>query len=258
MLGIREGKNSPLLFKKDMSKYVERKYRELMKAHDLAGFRVRIHESDLFILAERNLKKEAEDLVRAYRSQIEEYILIDPLFKITLNPYKVKENAPDIVKEMAFWAGKVGVGPMASVAGAIAEFVGKELLNYTSQIIVENGGDIFISTKRERKVAIFAGESPWSNKIGILIPPNTTLGVCTSSGTVGPSLSFGKVDAVVIVSESTLFSDALATAVGNIIKSPEDINLGLEIAKSFPEVIQVVIIFKEHLGVWGSLKLVRL
>lgn len=240
------------------SKYVERKYRELMKAPDLVSFRVKIQESDLYVLAEKELKQETERLVSFYRSQIENYILIDPLFKITLEPHKIKENAPQIVKEMAFWSGKAGVGPMASVAGAISEFVGKELLNYTHQVIIENGGDIFISTKKERRVAIFAGESPWSNKIGILIPPNSTLGICTSSGTVGPSLSFGKADAVVIVSISSLFSDALATAIGNIIKKPEDIELGLEFASKFSEVMEVVIVVGNHLGVWGSLELIRL
>lgn len=240
------------------NKYIERKYRELMKAPDLVGFRVKIEESDLYVLAEKELREETEKFVSFYRAQIESYILIDPLFKVTLEPHKVKENAPQIVKEMAFWSGKAGVGPMASVAGAISEFVGKELLKYTPQIIIENGGDIFISTKKERKIAIFAGESPWSNRIGILIPPNSTLGVCTSSGTVGPSLSFGKADAVVIVSKSSLFSDALATAVGNIIKKPEDIELGLGFASNFPEVIHVVIVMGKHLGVWGNLKLIEL
>lgn len=240
------------------NKYVERKYRELMRAPDLVGFRVKVEESDLYVLAERELKEETEKLVAFYRTQIENYILMDPLFKITLEPHKVKENAPQIVKDMAYWSGKAGVGPMASVAGAISEFVGKELLKYTSQVIIENGGDIFVSTKKERRIAIFAGESPWSNRIGLLIPPNSTLGVCTSSGTVGPSLSFGKADAVVIVSNSSLFSDALATAVGNIMKKPEDIELGLEFASNFPEVLHVVIVMGKHLGIWGNLELIRL
>jgi ApbE superfamily uncharacterized protein (UPF0280 family) len=239
-------------------KYIERTYRKYMRAPDLVSFQVKVQESDLYILAKKDLRKEAEKLLIFYRRQIEDYILKDPVFKLTLTPYKPKDNAPEIVKEMSFWSEKAGVGPMASVAGAIAEYIGKELLNYSDEIIVENGGDIFISTKRERKVAIFAGESPWSNKIGVLIPPGTTFGVCTSSGTVGPSLSFGVADAVMIVSPSAIFSDALATTIGNMIKTDKDIEVALEFAQRFPEVIQVVIVYGKHLGVWGNLKLIRL
>jgi ApbE superfamily uncharacterized protein (UPF0280 family) len=236
--------------------YIERKYRKLMKTDDLVGFPVKIQESDLFVLADKNLEKETLKILSFYRQQLEDYISRDPLFKISLTPYTVKEDAPLIVKQMAYWAGKAGVGPMASVAGAISEFVGKELLNYSSQIIIENGGDIFISTKKERRVLVFAGDSPWSNKIGILIPKNSVLGICTSSGTVGPSLSFGKADAVVIISDSAVFADAMATAVGNLIQKPEDINIGLEFAKKFPEIHQVIIIIGEHLGVWGKYELI--
>ncbi|MEN2984963.1 MAG: UPF0280 family protein [Dictyoglomaceae bacterium] len=240
------------------NKYVKREYRKYMKSGDLISFPVKIKESDLYILAEKNLEKEAEKILEYYRGQLEEYIKIDPLFQITLEPYKVLPYAPKIAKEMAYWSEKAGVGPMASVAGAIAEFVGKDLLKLSSQVIVENGGDIFLSSKKERIVSIFAGESPWSNKLGILVPPSQALGICTSSATVGPSLSFGNADAVVIVSESAIFADALATAVGNMIQKPEDIDLGIEYAKGFKEVCEVIIILGEHLGIWGRYEIVKI
>ncbi|MCX7845256.1 MAG: UPF0280 family protein [Dictyoglomaceae bacterium] len=240
------------------NKYIKREYRKYMKANDLTGFSVKIKESDLYILAEKNLEKETKKILEYYREQLEEYIKIDPLFQITLEPYKVLPYAPKIAKEMAYWSEKAGVGPMASVAGAIAEFVGKDLLKFSSQIIIENGGDIFLSSKKERIVSIFAGESPWSNKLGILIPPSLSLGICTSSATVGPSLSFGKADAVVIISESTIFADALATAVGNMIQKPEDINLAMEYIKGFSEVHEGIIILGEHLGIWGRYEIVKI
>ncbi|MCS7202758.1 MAG: UPF0280 family protein [Dictyoglomus sp.] len=240
------------------NKYVKREYRRYMKSSDLISFPVKIKESDLYILAEKNLEKEAEKILEYYRGQLEEYIKIDPLFQITLEPHKVLPCAPKIAKEMAYWSEKAGVGPMASVAGAIAEFVGKDLLKLSSQVIVENGGDIFLSSKKERIVSIFAGESPWSNKLGILVPPSQALGICTSSATVGPSLSFGNADAVVIVSKSAIFADALATAVGNMIQKPEDIDLGIEYAKGFKEVFEVIIILGEHLGVWGRYEIVKI
>ncbi|HOP94360.1 MAG: UPF0280 family protein [Dictyoglomaceae bacterium] len=239
------------------SEYVKRTYRQITKASDLVGFEVKIQESDLFILAQKDLRKEAYEALTSYRKEIEDYILEDPEFKYALYPYKVKDNAPSIVKEMAYWAGKAGVGPMAGIAGAVSEFVGKNLLKYSSQIIVENGGDIFLSTKKERSVAIFAGKSPWSNKIGILVPEDVTLGICTSSGTVGPSLSFGKTDAVVIVADSTIFADALATAVGNMVKSSDDIPVGIDFAKNFPEVQEIIIIVDDKLGAWGKFEIIK-
>ncbi len=240
------------------NEYIKREYRKYMKADDLIGFPVKIKESDLYILAEKDLEKETRKVLEYYRNQIEEYIKEDPLFYITLEPHNVLPSAPKIVREMSHWTRKAGVGPMAGVAGAIAEFVGRDLLKFSPQVIIENGGDIFLSSKRERVVSIFAGESIWSNKLGILIPPSQHLGICTSSGTVGPSLSFGRADAVVIISNSTIFADALATAVGNMIQKPEDIELGIEYAKGFSEVYEIIIIMGEHLGIWGRYEVIKI
>ena len=148
---------------------------------------------------------------------------------------------------------------MAAVAGAIAEFVGKELLRYSSEVIVENGGDIFVSTAEEVIVKIFAGASPLSQKIGIkVLPSEMPLGVCTSSGTVGPSLSFGKADAVTIVSPSTALADSVATAIGNRVKKTDDIAFSLKVAESLPGIKGVVIIVGEKMGVWGNIELLKL
>ena len=106
--------------------------------------------------------------------------------------------APGIVKAMAVAAQKASVGPMAAVAGAIAEFVGKDLLKFSEQVIVENGGDIFIRTDRKRTLGIYAGEdSPFTGKLAIEVDPcESGMGICTSSGTVSHSLSFGNADKV--------------------------------------------------------------
>jgi hypothetical protein len=148
---------------------------------------------------------------------------------------------------------------MAAVAGAIAEFVGKSLLKYSTEVIVENGGDIFVSAAEEIIIKIFAGESPLSEKIGLkVLPSEMPLGVCTSSGTVGPSLSFGKADAVTIVSPSTALADAVATAVGNRVKKSNDIPFSLKVAASLPGIKGVVLIVGEKMGVWGNIELLKL
>jgi hypothetical protein len=126
-------------------------------------------------------------------------------------------------------------------------------------VIIENGGDIYLATSKERKIGIYAGDSPLSLKIGIVIgPKENPLGVCTSSGTVGHSLSFGKADAVCILSKSAALADAVATAVGNVVKEKKDIEYGLELAREIEGVLGVLIIVGEKMGVWGNVTLTQL
>jgi ApbE superfamily uncharacterized protein (UPF0280 family) len=148
---------------------------------------------------------------------------------------------------------------MAAVAGAMAEFVGRELLPDSPEVIVENGGDIFLRSLREFKAGIFAGSSPLSLRIGLRVPPaDQGLGVCTSSGTVGPSLSFGRADAVCVVAPSASLADAAATAVGNRVKSAQDLSTGLETAQAIAGLTGVVIIIGEKMGVWGKVELTEM
>jgi len=132
-------------------------------------------------------------------------------------------------------------------------------LPLSPEFIIENGGDIFFNTKKVRTVGIYAGKSPLSNKIAIEIQPHSTpIGICTSSGTVGHSFSFGKADAVIIVSQSAILADAAATAVGNIVKTTDDILKGIEEVKKISGLLGVVIIKDDKMGCWGELKLVPL
>ncbi|PIU66943.1 MAG: hypothetical protein COS84_05265 [Armatimonadetes bacterium CG07_land_8_20_14_0_80_40_9] len=233
-----------------------RAYRQQVKSEDLVIFEVKVKETDLLISAQRGLKKEAEESVKRYRAQLEDYIKEDPLFETTLSPCQIRKGCPRIVEVMAEAASVAKVGPMAAVAGAMAELVGRDLLNWSEEIIVENGGDIFLKVLKERQVGIFAGSSPLSSKISLKINPlDTPLGICTSSGTVGHSLSLGRADAVTVVSPSTALADALATRIGNIIKTKEDIPQGLNLAQKIKGVKGVVIIKEEKMGIWGDLKL---
>jgi len=238
--------------------YQERKYREWIKQADLTVFRVAEKETDLLISADRGLTTEAKIAIRRYRREVENYISRYPTFRSTLEPLDVCDDSPGIVKEMAEAAQKADVGPMAAIAGAIAESVGKELLNFSEQIIVENGGDIFIKTSRRRTLGVFAGDSPFTGKLGLAIEPEQTpLGICTSSGTVGHSLSFGKADAAIIFSQSTALADAVATATANRISKPDDIEKGIEFAKSIDGVKGGLIIVGSACGAWGEVELVR-
>ena len=239
--------------------YEERFYRNWMRSEDLVGFRVTVKETDLFIEAERDLSAEASRSVHQFRDEIEKHISLDPKFQTTLEPYEVDSKAPTIIRDMARASSLVGVGPFACVAGAIAEYVGKELLSQTGQIIIENGGDIFIKSSRNRTVGIYAGSSSFNRKLALKIKgEETPLGICTSSGTVGHSLSFGKADAVAVLSASTLLADAAATRIGNLIKSKADIPEGIEFAEKVEGLRGIVIIKDDKMGAWGKVELCQI
>jgi len=235
--------------------YEPRTYRHWVKAKNLISFNVVVKETDLYIFASTNLKRKAQKLVVKYRDILERYIERHPDFLTSLEPLPVDDNAPHIVKEMLLAAARAGVGPMASVAGAIAEFVGNELLALSPEIIVENGGDIYLKSQTKRIIGIYAGESPLTRKIGLEIEgEDTPLGICTSSGTVGHSLSYGRADAVVVVSKSATLADAAATAIGNLITQPNDIPTGIEFAQGIKGLAGVIIIQGKDMGLWGRVK----
>jgi ApbE superfamily uncharacterized protein (UPF0280 family) len=236
--------------------YQPRTYRHWVKGKDMVAFNVTVKETDLYIRARSDLKSKAYELVVKYRRMLEEYIEGHPSFLTSLEPMAVDDDAPPLVTQMAEAAEKAGVGPMAAVAGAIAEAVGSELAAFSPEVIVENGGDIYLRSLTKRLIGIYAGKSPLTGRVGLEINgEDTPLGICTSSGTVGHSLSYGQADAVIVLSPSTALADAAATAIGNRILKPEDIPGGIEFARSFKGLMGVVIIQGEQVGVWGEVKL---
>lgn len=238
--------------------YEPRTYRHWVKDTDLRSFTVAVKETDLSIRARRNLRRKALKSTLKHRSSIERYIDRHPSFATALEPLHTCDDAPRIVREMSEASSVVGLGPMASVAGAIAEHVGRELLDFSPEVIVENGGDIFLKVTRTRHVGIYAGESPLTGRIALEVrPEETPLGICTSSGMVGHSLSLGTADAVIVLSHSAPLADAAATAIGNMVKTVEDIPSGIEFAKRVDGVLGVVVIKGDRMGMWGRVRIVR-
>ncbi len=241
--------------------FTERLYRQNHRQIDLVHFQVAVAETDLDIGVRKERYSDqlvafAEETIRACRKPLEDYIRKDPGFLSALTPYEVLPDAPLIVQAMAEAGRLAGVGPMAAVAGTVAEWVGKSIAKRSRDVIVENGGDIFIRSSRIRRVGIFAGDSPLSNRVAIEIrPEETPLGICTSSGKVGPSLSFGKADAVVVLSPSVPLADAAATACGNLVQSANDLEKTLAFASKIKGVKGILIIKDDRLAVWGKVKL---
>jgi len=246
---------APKIFRQTDSKD-PRHYRERVKSPDLVKFRVTLKETDLLISAEKDLTREALAVVWKYRNQIEKYIAQDPHFQESLVPYSVDRLAPPIVKEMAAAGREAGVGPMAAVAGAMAEFVGRDLMDQSPQVIVENGGDIFLATKVKRKISIFTEKKSLPSYVDFWIDPGKTpLGICTSSGTEGPSFSFGRADAVMVISSSAAIADAMATAAGNRVHSRKDIQKALDFFRGARYVKAGAVFVEGEMGFWGDLEL---
>ena len=238
--------------------YKPREYRSWIRNSGLVSFEVVEKETDLFISVSKDLEGEALDSVINYRKDIDDYIKRAPAFRTTLEPMKAREDAPPIVRAMCEAGSKAGVGPMAAVAGAVAEFVGRDLMKFSDEVIVENGGDIFMATGKKRVIGVYAGEeSPFTGKLAVEIAPaKNGVGVCTSSGTVSHSLSFGKADAALIISGDAPLADAVATATGNRVKTAADIEGAIEFAKSVEGVMGVLILIGSKMGSWGSVRLV--
>ncbi|PKN85739.1 MAG: hypothetical protein CVU51_08310 [Deltaproteobacteria bacterium HGW-Deltaproteobacteria-1] len=238
-------------------KYEERIYRSLINKDNLISYNVKILESDLFISSDTNLSEQVTKSLIIHRKSLENYIKTNPQFRTSLVPIKENNLAPPIVRDMIKKSKICGVGPMASVAGAIAEFVGNDLIGLTDSLIIENGGDIFLKVKHQVTVGIFAGESTLSYKFNIIVKPEETpLGICTSSATVGPSLSFGIADAVCVTSRSATLADAAASAIGNRVKNKKDIKPSLDYGIEIPGVLGIVIIVGSDMGAIGDIQFI--
>ncbi|MCK5915018.1 MAG: UPF0280 family protein [Deltaproteobacteria bacterium] len=248
------------------SSYRERSYRS---SADLAefSFTVQVAESDLWInvtgaAAESALQNLAYERLLHYRAQLVAFLQRYPGWGESLKPVAVADYplAPAFIRGMMHSAEIAGVGPMAAVAGALAEAVGRDLSVDSTGIVVENGGDIFLAGKREYQLAIFAGSSPLSGRLGVRLtnPDPFSCGVCTSSGRVGHSLSFGRADAVTIVAENSALADAVATAMANQVAKKSDLALVVDKALVLAGVTGAVAIYGDDFAAGGQLELINI
>lgn len=238
--------------------YEPRFYRDWTGRHHkqpLKRFNITQDESDLDLYVTDHVEGAAEVLTDCRKILIA-HIEKEPEFKDSLVPIPIEPNDPPMIQRMKDAALQAEVGPMAAVAGIVAEIVGTQLAKKNPDVIVENGGDLYLSLSTTRRVLIYAGTSPLSNCLALVInPEDTPLGICTSSGTFGHSLSFGKADAVVILSPDAALADAVATATANRIQTKTDLQEAVQYASKISGILGVVAIKEDSLAVWGDLKL---
>ena len=215
-------------------------------------YTLQFKESKIVLRTERRkgLRLALPTLIRA-RTEIEAYIELNPGFRESLTPVKVS-NAPQIIARMANAAEIAGVGPFAAVAGAISDEIAHTLSKNNIDSVVENGGDICLSAS-SATIGIYAGNSPLSKRLFIKATRNEYPGICTSSGTVGHSLSFGKADSVTIFADSSCLADAVATAACNRIHSFDDIKPALKYSKRLPGVHGAIAACSDKIGIIGNI-----
>ncbi|MFO7635838.1 MAG: UPF0280 family protein [Clostridia bacterium] len=235
--------------------YEKRSYRDLFE-NKLTWFEVSVGETDLMVGCSADLQKETLREVRRLRKSLDSFIRLHPEFSTSLVPLSY-EDANGIIRDMEQAGIKAGTGPMAAVAGAIAMHIANRLREHSTEVFVENGGDLYIYSEEDRLIGIHAGQSVLSGKFAIRVKKcQLPMGVCTSSATVGHSLSFGKADAATVLSRDGALSDALATALCNRIQGKNDLGPALEWVRSIEGVSGAMAVMGDTMGAVGDIELV--
>ena len=199
--------------------------------------------------------KTAEESIKRNRKLLEEYISTHPKFLYTLKPISVPEE-PLVAKLMAEAAEKANVGPMAAVAGVLADLAVKDMLRFGCEVaVVEDGGEVSAMSNAPVDVALAAGDEPLSKRFGFRLT-EFPVGVATSSGRFSHALSFGDAEAATVFCRDAGLADAAATAVGNVVKGEDPnaaIERGINVAKSISGVEGVLIIYKGFVGTAGKI-----
>lgn len=214
-----------------------------------------VRETAVTILAEERYVPIAQSSIFRSRDIIERFTVEHPLFRWTMEPYQCPTRADDLVRRMCEASCLAGVGPMATVAGAIAERAVLDMREAgATHAIVDNGGDIALLLDRKTDIGLYAG--PAIKGLGFACSPREEVfGICTSSATIGPSISFGVSDAATVIASNVTLADACATRLGNLLTSGQDVAMerALNDVCSIPGVEGAVGVIGERIGMKGRL-----
>ena len=260
--------------------YQSRSYRKAMGSSRFSSITFAVGESDLWIgyapqtIDAKALATEGSRIVRKLRNEILNYP--DPSFLSSFVPLEEEgqkeaisnkkkkgyENEIDsehssFIASMLNAANLSGTGPMASVAGAIAQEVGSALKKRFAleEIVVENGGDLYIDVLKPLPVTLYAGDNSLSGKVAIVVESqHCPLGVCTSSAKVGHSHSFGAADAVMVACHDAALADAYATSFCNIVREEADVQKVTELMNDKAEILSALVLLDTKLALCGQLE----
>ena len=247
--------------------YEERTYRQMTDKNRTKSFVVKYELSDLLISVDwssYNINLPGlvlKYLMKLYKT-INTYIIKNPTFYESLIPLKDSNSDIAIINDMLAAACIGGVGPMATIAGAISEYLGRFLIYDCNvhDVFIENGGDIFVySQSRYIDTVIYCGDKAVLKSLNVHIKNfENTLGICTSSGKIGHSFSYGIADAVTIISSSAIVADAYATYFCNLIKTKNDIDKILKKINDYELILGIICVCDDNIGIFGQLELLSI
>lgn len=221
------------------------------------AFQVVVEETDLRVLARTDLSASMLQTVSRLRADIKSWMALHPEFRTSLVPVAVKASAPEVVRRMAAGAELVGVGPFAAVAGVVAQMTAEAHVTMSQDLIVENGGDIFMYSSTDRVVGLLADPAGGPTMGVRVAAEGCPVSLCASSATIGHSLSLGQGDLAVVRARDAALADAAATALGNRLNGSADVEKALAWAESLaPLGVEGAFVQSgEHLGIWGKMEL---
>jgi ApbE superfamily uncharacterized protein (UPF0280 family) len=197
--------------------------------------KIEVEETAATVAAGREFIGPAAKSIKSTRMHIERQIRKDPFFLTTLEPYDPEPGSPRPIFRMCEAAKAAGVGPMAAVAGVVAQEA-MEAMAESGCVHgwVDNGGDISLLAQEPVTVEVFT-EPGSSRAVALEVDPSPSItAICTSSGRLGHSISFGDSDASVVIAKDAVLADALATAIGNRVKDTRSIKSCFDDFKDLP------------------------
>lgn len=191
----------------------------------------------------------------AQRRILENYLCKHTRFAESYEPVEVSPGAPEVARGMARGAAAVGVGPMAAVAGTMAQCAAEAGLEAgADEAIVENGGDIFLVVNEPITIGLHTGTEKLADRLAFLLEPDRTpIAICSSSSTMGHSTSLGNCDLATVVAKDAALADAAATQAANLVHSVEDVDAALERIAGIDGIDGVLIVKAERVGLAGTL-----
>ncbi len=236
----------------------QRSYRnQYTKRKGEVSFQLVVAESDIQVIAKENLADPMLKTLHHLRADIKSWQVLHSNFKTSLMPLPIPEHAPEVVLRMYKGAMQAGVGPFAAVAGTIAHILAEKYVEKSPDIIVENGGDIYLYSQSPRVVALLADPKSGASLGLQLEVQDFPLALCASSATIGHSLSLGHGELAVVRAKDGALADAVATALGNRLKNSASVELAIEFAQNINGVDGVFVQCDEAIGVWGNMVLTQ-
>lgn len=235
-----------------------RHYRQQYTTHEgEQAFQVVVEETDLHVTACKDLSAEIAAYVASLRGELLSFMRLHPDFRDSYVPVAVPESATEVIKRMADATAIAGVGPMAAVAGTISQMVCEKFASESSELIVENGGDVYMLSSQDRVAGLLPDPHSEATVGIVLHNEDFPVAICASSATIGHSLSLGKGELVAVRSRNGSLADACATAFCNMLKEPDDVEAVAERAQQLAEhgIEGVFAQCGGRIGMWGKMEL---